>query len=278
MQGLTPGKKREYFPFQPNWEIDTIFYCQQREKLENSSDYLLYYEFELSEEISNRLAAIPDGCVDIIFTYGSTAPEAKIFGSVLTTIFTPFESGIRYFGVRIPPAYHFISPSIRIGELIGHNVDLIDIYPNGKEIIEKMQTKTNFQSRINCFQKFFLPTLISYQKTDRLMDFTLRKIAATGGQLSVQLLAAETGYSSRYIRDKYIANIGISPKKYSDIVRFQSALKMLMKQEDIFSVIVDNGYYDQAHIINSFTKFHYLTPLEFTTYLKYKKIERITEI
>lgn len=75
-------------------------------------------------------------------------------------------------------------------------------------------------------------------------------------------LANETGYSTRYLRKQFEDHIGISPKLFSQIVRFQSSLNMLLKNAScsVIDVSNENGYYDQAHLINEFKNFGYDTP------------------
>ncbi|RJS63861.1 hypothetical protein CJ485_03605 [Priestia filamentosa] len=47
-------------------------------------------------------------------------------------------------------------------------------------------------------------------------------------------------------------DIGISPKLFSQIVRFQCSLSMFMndKNYSICDIIEESGYYDQAHLMN----------------------------
>lgn len=78
-------------------------------------------------------------------------------------------------------------------------------------------------------------------------------------------LAQETGYSLRYLRKKFDDYIGLSPKLFSEIIRFQNSLNMIISK-DIFNwwdIVSENGYYDQAHFINQFRKFSHLTPAKF---------------
>jgi AraC-like DNA-binding protein len=79
-------------------------------------------------------------------------------------------------------------------------------------------------------------------------------------------LANEIGYSTRYLRKQFETHIGISPKLFSKIIRFQCSLNMLLNNNHytVNDVIYENGYYDQSHLINEFKDFGYITPYKLT--------------
>ncbi len=51
-------------------------------------------------------------------------------------------------------------------------------------------------------------------------------------------------------------------KKYSDIIRAQTAITYL-NSTNLMDVIIDLGYYDQAHFIRDFKQYTSLTPKSF---------------
>jgi AraC-like DNA-binding protein len=69
--------------------------------------------------------------------------------------------------------------------------------------------------------------------------------------------------SLRQVRRLFNRYIGISPKGFARIVRFQSVLhEMLCEPKEKWKYIyLDSGYYDQAHYINEFKKFFGRPPL-----------------
>ena len=59
--------------------------------------------------------------------------------------------------------------------------------------------------------------------------------------------------------------IGISPKQLGNVIRLQTALKMLLnhKTETLTQIAYENEYYDQAHFIKDFKEFTGTNPKEF---------------
>lgn len=86
-------------------------------------------------------------------------------------------------------------------------------------------------------------------------------VRAHSGTLSVNTLVERTGYSHRHVVDCFRANVGLSPKRFCRVVRFQSALSRARNATvDWPNLALACGYYDQAHLIRDFRAFADLTP------------------
>ena len=58
--------------------------------------------------------------------------------------------------------------------------------------------------------------------------------------------------------------VGVNPKKFASIVRFQNVIQINSKDKRTLSQIaIDNGYYDQSHFIHDFKSITGLTPKAF---------------
>ena len=82
---------------------------------------------------------------------------------------------------------------------------------------------------------------------------------------SVQAMVESTGYpSKRFIRLFHEA-VGLTPKLFCRIQRFQAVLDQIVGREklDWVNVALDNGYYDQSHLIRDFRAFASVTPAEY---------------
>jgi AraC-like DNA-binding protein len=80
-------------------------------------------------------------------------------------------------------------------------------------------------------------------------------MAAFPEQSSLDALISASGWSERQFRRRFQEIVGIGPKVYSRIVRFQRALRAIDQCDPIPS-----GYYDQAHFIREFKSFAGETP------------------
>ena len=59
--------------------------------------------------------------------------------------------------------------------------------------------------------------------------------------------------------------MGLTPKGFLKIIRFQKAIKEIAasKKADWTGIAYDSGYYDQAHFINDFKAFSGYTPEQY---------------
>lgn len=75
-----------------------------------------------------------------------------------------------------------------------------------------------------------------------------------------------TGYSERHLERKFEDSMGISPKKYSNIIRlhyFLSLMNQGITDENMTSLSYYAGYSDQSHLIREFKKNVGLTPRQY---------------
>jgi AraC-like DNA-binding protein len=80
---------------------------------------------------------------------------------------------------------------------------------------------------------------------------------AAGGLLKVEDLATVAGVSARQLERLFAFHVGLSPKAFLRILRFQQVLAALRGQSspEWADLAVRHGYYDQAHFINDFRRF-----------------------
>ncbi|MFF7154203.1 helix-turn-helix domain-containing protein [Streptomyces sp. NPDC008139] len=83
-----------------------------------------------------------------------------------------------------------------------------------------------------------------------------RLLAATGGTIGVARLAAEVGWSDRRLRDRFAAEVGLSPKAAARVIRFDRTRRGLASygaaEGRLARIAVDRGYFDQAHMDREF--------------------------
>ena len=78
-------------------------------------------------------------------------------------------------------------------------------------------------------------------------------------------LSDQIGYSQKHIIDLFRQHVGVSPKQYLRIMRFQRAIRAIENNEGFrwSSIALESGYFDQAHFIHDFKHFSGFTPNEY---------------
>lgn len=91
---------------------------------------------------------------------------------------------------------------------------------------------------------------------DRLVDEAVRQLADFQRARDVGNLAARLGVSSRQLERRFKARVGLSPKRFARIQRFQNVFQTIGEDgAGWVDAAIACGYYDQAHLIRDFRDF-----------------------
>ena len=82
---------------------------------------------------------------------------------------------------------------------------------------------------------------------------------------SIFTISQHSGYSNKHFIQIFKKHVGLTPKSYQRIVRFNKVLQEIEKYKKIdwLKISLDCGYYDQAHFINEFKTFSGINPSEY---------------
>jgi AraC-like DNA-binding protein len=87
--------------------------------------------------------------------------------------------------------------------------------------------------------------------------------ADKGSIFEMQAICVHTGLSNRYIQRIFSQHVGISPKTYLKVTRFQRSLPLLDVGESYTAIAFKCGYFDQAHFIKEFKSYAGVTPASY---------------
>ena len=153
-----------------------------------------------------------------------------------------------------------------ITELLNENLSLQDLINNeAVELEDKLLNSPNNKQRIAHLENFLTGRLI-YNNGFERVEHAIKMIENSKGQIQAQNIAYEVCLGIKQFERTFSKYVGINPKKFASIVRFQNVIQMNSKDKRSLSQIaVDNGYYDQSHFIHDFKSLTGLTPKVFFT-------------
>lgn len=99
----------------------------------------------------------------------------------------------------------------------------------------------------------------------RCVDFAVASILHSPTFHRFHQLSHEIGYSQKHFISLFKEKVGISPKQYLKIIRFQKTIHAIEKQDTLRwnDIALNSGFYDQAHFIHDFKLFSGFTPREY---------------
>ena len=96
---------------------------------------------------------------------------------------------------------------------------------------------------------------------DPEVAFCWAQLVARRGRVRVERLAAETGWSRKRLWSRFRAQVGLTPKRAAQLVRFDHAAHRLAAGHSPALVAADSGYVDQSHLHREVAAFAGLTPV-----------------
>jgi AraC-like DNA-binding protein len=160
-----------------------------------------------------------------------------------------------------------------ITELLNENLPLHDLINNVTiELEDKLFNAPDNKQRIAHLEDFLIKRLSTYGEgfafhNDEFerVEYALEIIENSKGQIRTLDIAHEVCLGIKQFERTFSKYVGINPKKYASIVRFQNVIQMKRKHDNssMFQLAFDNGYYDQSHFIHDFKSLTGLTPKAF---------------
>lgn len=131
------------------------------------------------------------------------------------------------------------------------------------ELHRKLQDESNLLNQIELINTFLLKRLSQSSLGQVSWRQLVEDIHSENGLMDITYLSNQANMSERNFRRRFKQVIGISPKKYVSIVRFNAALKQFKQRPEpanVQDIVYDLEYYDQNHFIKTFKKFTGNTP------------------
>lgn len=216
----------------------------------------------------NPRCAIPDGCVDMLFCCDPSDPGAYICGTVLEPKSVLVRPNCCYFGVRFLPTYNpVLGSSVLMKELVGHMIPLNSLIQDNRMFCGICST-TDFNTQIQVFLHSYMSIyqrIRPMENNNLLVLHTVNLLIRSCGCVTIEKIAEETGYTSRYIDKCFQSETGLSPKQLAKIFRFQAAISALNHRSgcSLTEISADLGYFDQSHFVRDFKSCTGLTPKKY---------------
>nr|WP_294858582.1 helix-turn-helix domain-containing protein [uncultured Fluviicola sp.] len=223
-----------------------------------------YWELKGNEQEEKWERVFPDGCAGVLMNLGATCltdngsvslefGKTYVVGAMTTFKDSLIDTDTHLIGVCLKPATfaNFYSHASQ-NELTN---DTIEFERSNSFNVDKASANP-----FDYFDRFFSERIKSKQNR---LESVINDIHATKGQIGIYELSKRNFTTVRQLERNFKRLIGLSPKEYANIIRFQNALRLIKnsnQNRSLLDIAFECGYYDHAHLSNEIKRNTGLSP------------------
>jgi len=144
-------------------------------------------------------------------------------------------------------------PAFELQYLFGEQTD---------KLLESFSSAKQPASIIKSFERFVRRYYVKAVWRNSLLEESVDFIRFEKGNLEIQYVAKKLKVSYKWLERNFKNHIGVSPKEYARLQRIINIYDNLKssKERNLLSIAIENGLYDENHLIKEFKTFFGETP------------------
>lgn len=201
------------------------------------------------------LPIVPDGCMSMVFKGNGEELSAYICGAIDEIKKVEAYPGDNYIFIRFLPGVGYSLIKSDVNKITNKSMQLKENMVGGDQILSILERETQLIERIRLISKV-IRVHMQNEPNKYLIKYCTERIFQKQGNIRVEELAEETGFTSRHIGKMFERCVGLSPKLYSQIIRLQTSMNRIIEDKDklLVDIAVDCGFFDHAHMNRTYKK------------------------
>lgn len=173
-----------------------------------------------------------------------------------------YQRGIQ---LNLTPIGARLAFGVPMAELTGRVVSFRDLLPREHgSLPERLEELPSWDARLDLVEQTIGARIASARVETRVVSWALRRVEESGGAVDIAALSRELGYSQKHVIHLFRDQVGIPPKLFARLVRFDRLIQRLKSGPPgtWAELAADVGYYDQAHLVRDVRQFAGATPTQ----------------
>jgi AraC-like DNA-binding protein len=191
-------------------------------------------------------------------------PGAVLVGahSRYSVIDTREQTAVVGVSFRAAGTWPFFDPAA--DELQNRHVAMQDLWRcDGATLRERLLAQTTPRARLHMLERELLARAIRPIERRAEIDFALERLTRAPQEHTIAMLSEHVGLSARRFTRLFSLEVGLTPKLYSRIKRFEQMLRLARPPLPDWSELAQQcGYFDQSHLIRDCKALSGFTPSE----------------
>jgi AraC-like DNA-binding protein len=148
-------------------------------------------------------------------------------------------------------------------ELSGRIVEVDDLLgPRGALLVERLACAPSWAARFALLDAFLWRRMQAMPRTSPDVEWAWRRLVGSHGQVPIGTLVRELRCSPRHLASRFGHDVGMTPKAFGRLLRFERAVARLQGTGDeLGRIAADCGFSDQAHFTRELRAFAGVSPM-----------------
>ena len=247
-------------------------YCQFQPPASLRKHVLYFWTMESStaNPAPQSFGPLVDGCPGLLFQQasegrfydqdGKSIPEIIIYGQTIRRTAIYMLGRYKTVGVCFQP---YSLPSLFGFDAHALTDGCVDMQLLAPDLVNQLIHTASAAHQIDVLSSYLTRQIQHWNKSvDKLTLYALTQLIESGGSASLKELHQSLRITERSLERKFKQHVGISPKLFARVCRFQASLTQLNQRNltKLSDIAFENGYADQSHFIRSFREFTGYSP------------------
>jgi AraC-like DNA-binding protein len=211
---------------------------------------------------------LPKGTAELVINLGSgPASGAGISGPQSQSFIIERTAHDELLGIHFNPGGAFPFLGFPFGDLHGINITLSDLWGERRasQLLGLINEARTIEMKFRVLEEWLMLMANRPLKHHPAVSFAMKVFQRDPGLLSSARVAEKINLSQRRFIQLFRDEVGLTPKLFCRVQRFQEVIKTVEKRRDVdwVDIALSCGYFDQSHFNHDFREFSGLSPTQY---------------
>ena len=231
------------------------------------SDFVEIFWYWAGGRTQERERILPMPTLELIIQLRGHRPFAGVAGPHTESFIIDRRETETILGVHFKSGGAFPFLRAPFGDLHNTHASLVDLWgeKRARRLIELLHESPTAESKFDILERWLLWIADRPLKHHPSVAFALREFQSDPGLFTSERVAREANLSQRRFIELFRDEVGITPKLFCRVQRFQNVIQWIDQKTEVdwVDLALSHGYSDQSHFIHDFREFSGLKPSEY---------------
>jgi len=227
----------------------------------------LFWYWSGHPRMDERERILPMPNLEFVIQLRDSRPYAGVSGPRSESFIIDRRETSAILGIHFKPGGAFPFLGCAFGELHNTHASLVELWgeKRARRLLELLYEAPTVEMKFGILERWLLWIADRPLRHHPAVTFAMKEFKADPGLFSSNDIARQTNMSQRRFIELFRDEVGITPKLFCRVQRFQNVINWINQQAELdwVDLALSHGYTDQSHFIHDFRSFSGLKPSEY---------------